>query len=180
MWTVLRAADLKPIPWRNGQGTTRDVLTSLAPDGALLWQVSIADLVRDADFSNFTGLDRIFTPTDRAVELCFDDGPFVPCPALTPVPFAGERRTRCRVPNGPARALNAIWDRTAHTAAVRVLHLAGGQPVHSEGATAILHCLGGMVAVGDERLGAGDSSYGPGNLPASALGDATVVQVSVR
>ena len=180
MWTVLRAADLTPVPWRNRQGTTRDVVTSLAPDGTLLWQVSLADLVRDADFSDFTGFERIFTPTDRAVELCFDDGPFMPCPALTPVPFAGERRTRCRVPNGPARALNAIWDRTAHTAAVRVLHLAGDQPIHSEGAISVLHCLDGMVTVGDERLGAGDSSYGPGGSPASAVSDSIIVQVSVR
>ena len=63
---------------------------------------------------------------------------------------------------------------------VRVLHVASGQPVHTEGAISVLHCLDGMITVGDERLGDGDSSYGPGDFPASAVSDSIIVQVSVR
>lgn len=179
MWTVLKAADLKPVPWRNGQGTTRDITTILAPDGRLLWQVSIADLVRDADFSDFTGFDRIFTPMANPVELSFDDGPFVPCPALVPVPFAGESRTRCRVPNGPAQAFNAVWDRTAYAVTVRVLHVAKGGRTETAGAISVLHCLEGTIALGDRSLEAGDSGHGPGGLEAFALSGVIAMQVSV-
>ena len=179
MWTVLRAADLKSVPWRNGQGTTRDILTVSAPHGRLLWQVSIADLVRDADFSDFTGFERIFTPIANPVELSFDDGLFAACPALAPVPFAGETRTRCRVRNGPTQAFNAVWDRTAYAVTVGVLHVASGGRIKADGAISVLHCLQGMIALGGGSLEAGDSGHGPGSLDASALSDVIAIQVSV-
>lgn len=179
MWTVLRAADLMPFPWRNGQGTTRDIVTILAEDGALLWQVSIADLVRDADFSDFTGFDRIFTPMGRPVELSFGDKSFVPCPALVPVPFAGEFRTRCRLPNGPAQAFNAVWNRTAHAVTVSVRHFTAGERIRMVGITSVLHCLQGTIVLGERSLEAGDSGHGPGGHDAFAVGDVTAIQVSV-
>lgn len=179
MWTVLRVADLKPTPWRNGQGITRDIVTVSAPDGTLAWQVSIADLARDADFSDFTGLDRIFTPTTNPVELSFDDGPFLRCPTLTPVPFAGERRTRCRLPAGPAQALNAISDRIVHAVQVSVLHVVAGGRIETAGVISVLHCLRGVIAIDDATLEAGDSGYGPGGPSASASSDVVAIQVSV-
>lgn len=179
MWTVVRAAELRPTPWRNGQGITRDILTVPAADGALLWQVSIADLVQDTDFSDFTGFDRIFTPLANPVELSFDHGPFTPCPVLVPVPFAGERRTRCRLSHGSSRAFNAVWNRSGQVMRVDVLHIPSGGRLGTVAATSVLHCLQGVIAIGDMLLQAGDSSYGPHGLEASAIGQVVAIQASV-
>lgn len=162
MTTVIRGADLRPVPWRNGQGTTRDVVTRLGPDGALLWQVSIAELERDAVFSDFTHCDRIFTPVrGDPVGLSFDGEAFTPCPLLVPVAFAGERRTRCRVPGRPAQALNVIADRRAHAATLDVLRLPAGTRVQSAGsAECVLHCVSGAIDAGGP-LAPGDSIVGP-------------------
>ena len=180
MWTVVRVASLMPVPWRNGQGTTRDVVNHHAPDGTLLWQASIATLERDADFSDFTGFDRIFTPiAGGPVELAFDDSGFVPCPLLAPVPFSGGQRTRCHVPNGPAQAFNAVWNHQTHRATVDVLRLAAGAELGSAGGTVVLHCLDGVLELGGECLHAGDSSYGPGEAVTTARSDALLLRVVV-
>ncbi len=181
MWTVTRGADLVRVAWRNGQGTTRDVVTRAGPDGALLWQVSIADLERDADFSDFSGFDRVFTPiAGGPVELSFNGARFTPRPALVPVPFAGQWRTQCRVAS-PAQALNAITDRHVHAATVDVLHIAAGGSVETaEAAECVLHCWSGVISLDDARLQPGDSSFGPGGSVWAALDDAVVLRVMVR
>ena len=34
-WNIKRPADLTLVPWRNGLGTTRDIITTLDGEGAL-------------------------------------------------------------------------------------------------------------------------------------------------
>lgn len=180
MWTVVRAAGLVPVPWRNGQGTTRDIITHAGPSGALLWQASIADLDRDADFSDFTGFDRIFTPiSGGTVELSFGDAGYLPCPVLHPVAFRGEQRTRCRVPHGPARAFNAIWDRSAHAGTVEVLSVAPGASLGSIGAACVLHCWQGILDLCGDHLNPGDSCHGMGRLDAVAMSAAVVLRMEI-
>lgn len=190
MWTVVRAANLVPVPWRNGQGITRDVVTRLAPDGSLDWQVSIADLAGETGFSDFTSYDRVFTPISEGVELAFGGGMFVPCPLLAPVPFAGEQPVWCRVA-APARAFNAIA-RRPRPIAVDVLRLAAGEAVPVPNGTVVLHCWDGSVHLDGRHpaaqptleekapaaspvLHGGDSAHGNGR--ARALADAVVLRV---
>lgn len=58
-WTVLRAADRTASPWRNGNGSTSEILVRASPDGAGFdWRLSIATVSSDTDFSTFPGVDR--------------------------------------------------------------------------------------------------------------------------
>lgn len=174
---IIRAGDLRPVPWRNGQGITRDVVTHTGPDGALLWQVSIAELTRDADFSYFPECDRVFTPVSGGpVELSFSGGPFQPCPLLRPVPFAGEWPTRCRVAGQPARAFNVIADRHIYRAACEVMILEGLEPCIGSEAQTVVHCLSGRVQLGGGMvLDAGDSLVLQSGAGVGARGEATLL-----
>ncbi|MBW9051292.1 HutD family protein [Rhizobium mesosinicum] len=57
---VLRAADHKRMPWKNGGGETVEV--AISPEGAGLadfdWRVSMATVASDGPFSVFPGIDR--------------------------------------------------------------------------------------------------------------------------
>lgn len=164
-------ADLAEAPWRNGRGVTRDVVTVAGADGAMRWQVSIAELAEDCAFSDYAGFDRVFTPVlGGGIRLSHDAGPFQPCPLLVPHAFPGEARTLCRIGGGPGRAFNVITARGACRAEVRVLHLDAGA---SAGPAEALHCWSGRL-----RAGAGDA--GPGDTLLGCAAAAAVPSVAVQ
>ena len=57
---ILRAADYRVMPWKNGGGTTTEITVS--PDGSGLddfdWRVSMARVASSGPFSGFAGVDR--------------------------------------------------------------------------------------------------------------------------
>ncbi|WP_116201611.1 HutD/Ves family protein [Amycolatopsis circi] len=55
---MLIPSEATPVPWRNGAGTTRELATHADPS---CWRISLADLLEDAPFSAFPGIDRLFT-----------------------------------------------------------------------------------------------------------------------
>ena len=64
--TVLRAADHRTMPWKNGGGSTTEI--AAAPDGAGIdafdWRVSMAVVAADGPFSEFPGIDRTLSILD--------------------------------------------------------------------------------------------------------------------
>ena len=176
--TLRRFADLPATPWRNGRGITRDVVTITGADGAMRWQVSIAELTEDCAFSDYAGFDRVFTPVaGDGISLSHDGGPFQPCPLLTPHAFPGEARTLCRTGGSPGsghsgRAFNVITARGLCHAEVTVLHLAAG--AHA-GPVEALHCWSGLL-----RAEAGDAGPGDTLLGCAAVAAAPSVAVQVR
>ncbi len=171
--TLRRFADLAAAPWRNGLGISRDVVTVASGDGALLWQVSLAELAGDCDFSDYAGFDRVFTPVlGEGITLSHDDGPFTLSPLLVPRAFPGEARTRCRVGGGTGRAFNVVTARGRHSAEVLVLRLAAGDPLPS--GTAV-HCWSGELRSSDGSAGPGDTL-----LDAAAIAACMSVALLVR
>lgn len=57
---MLDPAAVAPVPWRNAAGSTRELAVVADADGVVAWRVSLATLDRDAPFSSFPGLDRLF------------------------------------------------------------------------------------------------------------------------
>ncbi len=182
-WTVIRGDSLQEAPWLNGRGTSRDVVTRLGRDGALLWKIGIAELAADAPFSHYPNCDRIFTPIagEHEVELSIGEGPFEPCPLLMPRSLAGEQPVRVRV-RSPGRAFNAIVDRRHCAASLAVLRLEAGDPVEAPDAPeTIIHLIEGQLAAAGELLAPGDSLLGPGPAsPGAAAQDSTVIMVAIR
>ncbi|MFO7483937.1 HutD family protein, partial [Oceanibaculum nanhaiense] len=65
---IFRYADNRPMPWKNGQGTTTEIV--VAPAGAGLedfdWRLSIARMEADAPFSAFPGIVRTLAIVEGA------------------------------------------------------------------------------------------------------------------
>ena len=180
-WTVIRGGGLERVPWRNGSGTSRTILTRLGRDGGLLWQIGIADLTGDAPFSDYRGYDRIFTPLAGTIALAFDGGPLEACDLLVPRRFAGETPVQCHVA-APGQAFNVISLRDRLAAELRVVALEAGDPIEAPDAPEVLiHCLAGELAAAGDLLLPGDSLLGPGPAePGSASADSTAIVVALR
>lgn len=74
---MLRAfADLEPVPWSNGAGSTVELLTleesSRVSPAFPRWRLSIARLDQPAPFSPLPGMHRSFMPVEGTVDLIVD------------------------------------------------------------------------------------------------------------
>ena len=74
--TCLTPADFKTVPWKNGQGSTRELrFENLEDSEAFAWRLSMAPVVTDGVFSDFTGYDRKLLLVEGAgMTLSHDNG----------------------------------------------------------------------------------------------------------
>ncbi|MCX2748560.1 HutD family protein [Arthrobacter sp. MI7-26] len=109
---IIRFAELRPEPWRNGGGVTRELAShpkaASAQDGAWDWRVSIADVGSAGDFSTFPGMERVITVIDGELLLLTVDGEEHPLEKYRPFRFSGEAASSSALPTGDIRDLNVI------------------------------------------------------------------------
>jgi environmental stress-induced protein Ves len=109
---IIRFAELRPEPWRNGGGVTRELAShpkaASAQDGAWDWRVSIADIGTAGDFSTFPGMERVITVIDGELLLLTVDGEEHPLEKYRPFRFSGEAPSASALPTGDIRDLNVI------------------------------------------------------------------------
>jgi environmental stress-induced protein Ves len=176
---LLRLADQRVVPWRNGSGVTREV--AIDPDGAtdaFRWRVSMAEVRSDGPFSRFPGVDRslwllagkgmLLDAGGREVRL---DQP------LQRFDFAGETPVHARLLDGPVRDLNVMHDRAQIAAQAEIVE--SGTRMVPKGTTWLLLVLHGPMSVhacGEAfDLESGDALRGaesPFELPIVAAADA--------
>ena len=97
---IIRERDCPDIPWKNGCGTTKEIVTF--PLGAgmdnFLWRLSMARVAEEAPFSAFDGVDRTLAVIEGALRLSscdFDvilDAQAAPFFFLTATPRSMENR----------------------------------------------------------------------------------------
>jgi environmental stress-induced protein Ves len=111
---ILRHADYKRMPWKNGLGITEEVIAH--PPGSDIasfgWRLSIAHVGADGPFSLFAGVDRtialldgdglLLEMPDRTIELS---------PAGVPLAFSGDLQISSRNKGGPTIDLNIMTRR---------------------------------------------------------------------
>lgn len=109
---IIRFAELKPEPWRNGGGVTREIArhpqAASGGGGAWDWRVSIADVGSAGDFSTFPGMERVITVIDGELLLLTVDGEEHPLEKYRPFRFSGEAASGSALPTGDIRDLNVI------------------------------------------------------------------------
>lgn len=109
---IIRFAELRSEPWRNGGGVTRELAShpkaASAQDGAWDWRVSIADISKAGDFSAFPGMERVLTVIDGELLLLTVDGAEHPLEKYRPFKFSGEAAAHGDLPTGDIRDLNVI------------------------------------------------------------------------
>jgi len=109
---IIRFSEIRPEPWRNGGGVTRELAShpkaASAQDGAWDWRVSIADVSKAGAFSLFPGMERVLTVIDGELLLLTVDGEEHPVEKYRPFRFSGEADTSSALPTGDIRDLNVI------------------------------------------------------------------------
>jgi environmental stress-induced protein Ves len=120
-WQHMALADATPLPWKNGGGTTRELLAW--PPGAAdwHWRISVAQVDADGPFSVFEGVQRCFAVLDGAgVELTSGQGGALQTQRLTQQSeafcFDGALPVDCSLIKGPTQDLN-LMVRSAHARA---------------------------------------------------------------
>ena len=157
-FSIIRAADLKAVPWKNGGGATREIAAS--PQGAAFdafdWRVSIADVSEAGAFSVFEGIDRVLTLIEGAEMVLIDSaGPRHVLARWDSLAFAGEASITAELPHGPTRDFNLMLRRDRVSGSVVVRREA--EQLKVEQGSVVLVCALGEFAVNDERLFQGDA-----------------------
>lgn len=109
---ILRAADHRVMPWKNGRGATTELAISPAGAGldAFDWRVSMADVVEDGPFSLFAGIDRslaIIAGDGLLLGIEERPGARLTC-ASAPLAFPADIPVHGRLIGGPVRDLNVM------------------------------------------------------------------------
>jgi uncharacterized protein len=113
---IIRYAELKAQPWRNGGGVTRELarhprtasVQNSADDTRWDWRVSIAEVTKAGSFSAFAGMDRVLTVIDGELLLLSVDGSEHPLEKYRPFRFSGDADAAGALPTGDIRDLNVI------------------------------------------------------------------------
>lgn len=94
---IVRAADHRPVPWKNGGGTTVEI--AVGPG----WRASMARVERDGPFSDFSGFDRILVLLEGpGFTLSFEDRDHILARPLEPFAFDGGAPCTARIRGGPS------------------------------------------------------------------------------
>jgi uncharacterized protein len=106
---IIRFNELVEIPWKNGGGMTRE-MASLRRDDALVWRLSLADVLSDGPFSHFAGLTRILTVIEGNGMTLASPEETIQAMFGKPVTFDGGLPIESKLLNGPIRDLNLMFD----------------------------------------------------------------------
>lgn len=131
-------AELPATPWKNGGGSTREIVC--CPPGADLhsfdWRVSIATIDRSGPFSVFAGVDR-------CIVLLAGDGVALHAPQagwqhrldspLQPFGFSGDDAVDCTLLGSASTDCNVMTRRGTLSPDVQVLHAQAALPTTRQG-----------------------------------------------
>ncbi|XEG72242.1 HutD family protein [Pseudomonas sp. abacavir_1] len=170
---LLRAADYPVMPWKNGAGSTREILRD-AGDGleGFGWRLSIADVGAPGPFSAFSGYQRVITVLEgEGMRLTVDGVASRELRALDAFAFDGASVVDCELLGGAIRDFNLIYSPARYRARLQWLRVGGeahffssastvllfsaGEGVHVSqdgGAAAVLGLHDTLLAEGEERL----------------------------
>jgi hypothetical protein len=155
--------DYGRMPWKNGQGSTMQLISDPGLGGGFNWRLSIADVGQSGPFSDFAGYDRVITLIEgNGMILTFNGSmerhvtrPF------EPLPFNGGWQTDCRLIDGPLRDFNLMVARSWGHGSMTVLHPRAGEKCEiGESPVTLLHVFNGKA---DLEVGTSKFSLAPGD-----------------
>ncbi len=126
---ILRAADHKRMPWKNGKGETVEI--AVFPERASVetfdWRISMAPVVSDGPFSVFPGVDRTLSILTGDGMMLSVEGmaPMVLGRKSMPFSFPGDAKTEAVLQAGPITDLNVMTRRGRFSHRVKRIELGG-------------------------------------------------------
>jgi environmental stress-induced protein Ves len=170
---IIRFAELRPQPWRNGGGVTRELAShpqaASFQDGDWDWRVSIAEVSTAGTFSVFPGMERLLTVIDGELLLLTVDGAEHPLERYRPFRFPGDADTVAALPTGDIKDLNVITRKGSFKGYTSIIELSkkrahplfGGQlGVLLQGQASVSPGYAGPSSAGPSSAGSGESGSG--------------------
>jgi environmental stress-induced protein Ves len=152
---LLRAADRRAAPWKNGGGVTTEV--AAWPPGASFddfdWRVSMAEITADRAFSIFPGVDRVLAVLEGRFRLAVAGlEPAELTPASAPLKFPGDAPAFAELLTAKARDLNVMVRRGKVSAEVVRLGISGEHDLPLTSRQTLLFVAEGELAIADGAL----------------------------
>lgn len=120
-WQTIPLQDCQPTPWKNGGGTTRE-LVAWPSNQDWLWRMSVAEVTQSGPFSRFEGIDRWFAVLHGdGVALATNGSRQTLTNDSAPFFFDGGLATDCTLVGGPTRDFNLMMRQGAAKVSVRRL-----------------------------------------------------------
>jgi uncharacterized protein len=107
IWNAVSLRDCDPQPWKNGTGTTRELLAWPQNQKLQDWQIrlSVANIDGEATFSKFPGVERWFSVLQgRGVILSINDTAHAITPSSAALRFNGDENVHAKPLNCSASA----------------------------------------------------------------------------
>jgi environmental stress-induced protein Ves len=183
---VLRWAQHRRMPWRNGAGVTYEVASSPA-DADLAdfdWRISIAEVEVGGPFSTFPEIDRTLILIEGEWMALTVDGRRHRFGIREPFSFDGGGETVCEVPSR-SRDLNVMTRRGRVTAAVAVFEAGSSYYPAVDASETVFVCLTPRVLLAsadgiEVELDALDAALTTDSAPPTIRGDGAVVVIQLR
>ncbi|MER8501819.1 HutD family protein [Mesorhizobium sp. M0213] len=165
---ILRAAEYRSMPWKNGGGVTTEIVVS--PPGAGLddfdWRVSMALVEGSGPFSGFAGVDRTLALLEGEGMVLDIAGrpPVEITKGSAPLAFPADVPTQATLIAGPITDLNVMTRRARAAHTVERLLIPASTEIQAEADETLILCVDGELSV----AGAAPMQLGP--LDALLLG----------
>lgn len=161
---ILRASGYRTVPWKNGGGTTQEILREPAEPTPFDWRLSLATIDQPGPFSPFAGYQRTLVLVSGAgVELDFGQHGRSKLTAVGQlVQFEGAWTAHCTLAGGRTRDLNLIVSKERVSATSESLELSQPKLVNTtEWSHTLVCCISGAVRLTNtaghtEELGSTD------------------------
>ncbi|TPN54014.1 MULTISPECIES: HutD family protein [unclassified Mesorhizobium] len=148
---ILRAADYRVMPWKNGGGTTTEIV--VWPNGAGLddfdWRISMARVEGSGPFSKFAGIDRTLAILEGE-GIVLDIAGRAPASinrATALFSFPADVPTSATLVGGPITDLNVMTRRGRTTHSVERLVVSAPVEIRTEPGTTLVLCPDGEVVI---------------------------------
>jgi len=183
---IIRHADCRPMPWKNGGGVTTEILAW--PPAAGLdtfdWRISMAQVASGGPFSVFAGIDRTLTVLSGTMRLAAGDAaPVALSPQSLPYVFPGDVATEATLIDGPVLDFNVMTRRGRVSHAVERLEFSEPGAIELGQGISLVFVASGAARFGGEAVAAFDtlsSDDGPANLAVAPNGPVSLLKVSIR
>jgi environmental stress-induced protein Ves len=149
---IIRAADCRRMPWKNGGGETVEI--AISPEGADLddfdWRLSMARVETDGPFSLFAGVDRTLAVLEGEGIFLNVEGhnPFELTRSTAPLSFPADVPTRAALNAGPITDLNMMTRRGKAAHSVTRMTVDAACELSSKAQELLLFCQSGTIRVG--------------------------------
>lgn len=165
-WNLVALDNVVPQPWKNGGGTTRELLAWPRADG---WQVrlSVAEVASDGPFSRFDGVQRWFAVlSGDGVRLVVDGRVHALTRVSEPLCFDGGADTQCALLGGATQDFNLMV--RGGSAVLRRLR---GRTVTAAAGLQAVYAASRAASVDGLELPPGTLAWRAGGSPATVRGD---------